>query len=178
MTKTKTFWEHLLSAILETCDIWDTDYNSYNWDPESMTIFVTLQLRVTLDSIRNSCDVFLQSCSICLPPWCAWELSQHVSKLCRPELHTCHPAQHCTFMSSDERLLINIQFLHSIYQAFIDKTWQVTPQVDEMDITRPPLPPFSTDIRAQAVSMPRWTPFWEKKVNSTMEERIFTKLTS
>ena len=57
-TKTKTFWEHLLRAILETCDIWDTDYNSDNWEPEFMTIFVTWQLIVTLDSIRNSCDIF------------------------------------------------------------------------------------------------------------------------
>ena len=44
-------------TILETCDIWDTDYNSDNWEPEFMTIFVTWQLIVTLDSIRNSCDV-------------------------------------------------------------------------------------------------------------------------
>ena len=43
--------------ILETCDLWDIDYNSDNWEPEFMTIFVTWQLRVTLDSIRNSCDV-------------------------------------------------------------------------------------------------------------------------
>ena len=28
-------------TILETCDIWDTDYNSDNWEPEFMTIFVT-----------------------------------------------------------------------------------------------------------------------------------------
>ena len=42
-------------TILETCDIWDTDYNSDNWEPEFMTIFVTWQLIVTLDSIRNSC---------------------------------------------------------------------------------------------------------------------------
>ena len=42
-----------------TCDIWDTDYNWDNWEPEFMTIFVTWQLRVTLDSIRNSCDVFI-----------------------------------------------------------------------------------------------------------------------
>ena len=41
-------------TILETCDIWDTDYNSDNWEPEFMTIFVTWQLIVTLDSIRNS----------------------------------------------------------------------------------------------------------------------------
>ena len=45
-------------TILETCDIWDTDYNPDNWEPEFMTIFVIWQLRVTLDSIRNSCDVF------------------------------------------------------------------------------------------------------------------------
>ena len=42
---------------LLTCDIWDTYYNYDNWEPEFMTIFVTWQLRVTLDSIRNSCDV-------------------------------------------------------------------------------------------------------------------------
>ena len=40
-----------------TCDIWDTDYNWDIWEPEFMIIFVTWQLRVTLDSIRNSCDV-------------------------------------------------------------------------------------------------------------------------
>ena len=49
--------KHLLRAILETCDIGDTDYNSDNWEPEFMTIFVTWQLIVTLDSICNSCDV-------------------------------------------------------------------------------------------------------------------------
>ena len=46
-------------TILETCDIWDTDYNFDNWEPEFMTIFVTWQLIVTLDSIRNSCDVLV-----------------------------------------------------------------------------------------------------------------------
>ena len=45
-------------TILETCDIWDTDYDSDNWEPEFMTIFVIWQLIVTLDTIRNSCDVF------------------------------------------------------------------------------------------------------------------------
>ena len=43
----------LKGAIIGTCDIWDTD----NWEPELMTIFVTWQLIVTLDSICNSCDV-------------------------------------------------------------------------------------------------------------------------
>ena len=42
---------------LRCCDIWDTDYNTDNWEPEFMTIFVIWQLIVTLDSIRNSCDV-------------------------------------------------------------------------------------------------------------------------
>ena len=40
-----------------TCDICDTDYNTDNWEPGLMTIFITWQLIVTLDSIRNSCDV-------------------------------------------------------------------------------------------------------------------------
>ena len=42
-------------------NFWDTDYNSDNWEPEFMTIFVIWQLIVTLDSIRNSCDVFLRN---------------------------------------------------------------------------------------------------------------------
>ena len=42
---------------LVTFDIWDTDYDFDNWEPEFMRIFVTRQLRVTLDSIRKSCDV-------------------------------------------------------------------------------------------------------------------------
>ena len=53
------FREHLQRAILETCEIWDTGYNFDNWEPEFMTICVTWQLGVTLDSIRNSCDVLL-----------------------------------------------------------------------------------------------------------------------
>ena len=36
--------------------LWDTDYNIDNWEPIFMKIFVTLKLRVTLESIRNSCD--------------------------------------------------------------------------------------------------------------------------
>ena len=56
----------------ETCDIWDTDNNSDNWEPETMTIFVIWQLIVTLDSIRNSCDVLVREglknkkCSLCV----------------------------------------------------------------------------------------------------------------
>ena len=42
-------------TIEKTCDIWDTDYNSDNWEPEFMTTFVIWQLIVTLDNIRNSC---------------------------------------------------------------------------------------------------------------------------
>ena len=53
LTIEKTIWQ--LPICIYT--IWDTDYNSDNWEPEFMTIFVTWQLIVTLDSIRNSCDV-------------------------------------------------------------------------------------------------------------------------
>ena len=49
--------EQPIGAIIGTCDIWDTDYNTDNWEPGFMTIFVTWQLIVTLDSIRNTCDV-------------------------------------------------------------------------------------------------------------------------
>ena len=57
MTKTNTFIEHPQRATLVTCDIWDTDYISGNWGLDFLKIFVTWQSRVTLDSIRNSCDV-------------------------------------------------------------------------------------------------------------------------
>ena len=56
-TKTNTFREHIQRGILETCELWNTDYNTDNWEPGLMTIFVTWQLIATLDSIRNSCDV-------------------------------------------------------------------------------------------------------------------------
>ena len=46
-------------AILATCDTWETDYISDNWELDFLTICVTWQLRETLDSIRNSCDVFV-----------------------------------------------------------------------------------------------------------------------
>ena len=49
--------ENTLKEPSYTCDIWDTDYNTDNWEPGFMTIFVTWQLIVTLDSIRNSCNV-------------------------------------------------------------------------------------------------------------------------
>ena len=49
----------MTKTIPVTCDIWDTDYISDNWEPEFTTIFGTWQLIVTLDSIRNSCDVLL-----------------------------------------------------------------------------------------------------------------------
>ena len=49
-------------------------YISVSWEPDFRTIIVTWQLRVTLDSIRNSCDVcfqlrkpFLQSSLHCNP---------------------------------------------------------------------------------------------------------------
>ena len=59
-------------TILETCDIWDTDYNSDNWEPEFMTIIVTCQLWVIVDSIRNSCDVFYFSYRRVVGQTCSW----------------------------------------------------------------------------------------------------------
>ena len=37
-------WPDLSKKTLRCCDIWDTDYNTVNWEPEFMTIFVTWQL--------------------------------------------------------------------------------------------------------------------------------------
>ena len=81
----KTSWllvssirEHPKGAIIGTWDIailwllWYCDVVTFatlitisdNWEPGLMTIFVTWQLIVTLDSIRNSCDV-LRICKRC-----------------------------------------------------------------------------------------------------------------
>ena len=43
-----------MTWLVYLCEIVDI---SDSWEPEFMTIIVTWQLRVTLDSIRNSCDV-------------------------------------------------------------------------------------------------------------------------
>ena len=61
-----TYYQKLSAkgAIIGTCDIWDTDNNTDNWEPGLMTMFVTWQLIVTLDSIRNSCDVFHHKVSL------------------------------------------------------------------------------------------------------------------
>ena len=40
-----TYASPLQNTLKETCDFWDTDYNSDNWEPEFMIIFVTWQLR-------------------------------------------------------------------------------------------------------------------------------------
>ena len=51
----------VIIVIIGICDIWDTYYNIDNWEPGFMTIIVTWQLIATLDSIRNSCDVFVNN---------------------------------------------------------------------------------------------------------------------
>ena len=45
-------------------------HDSDDWESEFMTIFVTWQLRMTLDRIRNSCDVFFPH----IPLWFLWYL--------------------------------------------------------------------------------------------------------
>ena len=50
--------------IPETYGLWEIDYNPDNWELEFMTIFMTWQLRVTMDSIRNACDVCLKRVQI------------------------------------------------------------------------------------------------------------------
>ena len=67
----ETIFDNFKNTLLETCDIWDTNYSSDNWEPEFMTIFGTWQLIVTLDSICNSCitDIFRDSGFWTLPFW-------------------------------------------------------------------------------------------------------------
>ena len=40
-------------TILDTCGIWDTVYNSDNWEPQVITISLAWQLRVAVDDICN-----------------------------------------------------------------------------------------------------------------------------
>ena len=71
------YWQ--LLTIVDNCwqqqqhrtfDFWGTDCNSDNWEPEFMTFFVTNQLKVTLDSICNSCHVCLLHMSVhCVVKW-------------------------------------------------------------------------------------------------------------
>ena len=81
-TMTKTNTKTMAKTNQGTCDIWDTDNNSENWEPESMTIFVTWQLRVTLDSIRNSCDVYMHMMWWNLS--LMWLLAAHILKHSKP----------------------------------------------------------------------------------------------
>ena len=75
----RQFFDNFEKTVLESCDIWDTDYSSDNWEPEFMTIFVTWQLIVTLDSICNYCDV--NRCS---------ELRVSEPTVCRPHKNAFH----------------------------------------------------------------------------------------
>ena len=83
-----------------SCDIWGTNYNYDNWEPEFMTIFVTWHLRVTLDSIRNSCDVLNE----CVTSKLTFSLFLFQWKLCSTsaisELKRCHNLQTKTARSS------------------------------------------------------------------------------
>ena len=80
------FWQFLMIAatktitrtILESYDIWATDYKFNNWEPEFMTPFVTWQLRVTLDSICHSCNILFLHHSL----WCSSKLYAGHSKVC------------------------------------------------------------------------------------------------
>ena len=84
--KLDNFWKYL--TIFASLDNFDHNYNDnpsdllhlrhwlhfYNWEPEFMTIFVAWQLRVTLDSISNSCDRFCEQ--FFLPLFCLWQDNQ------------------------------------------------------------------------------------------------------
>ena len=78
------FWQFLTlltmltMIILETCGLWVIDYNSDNWEPEFMTIFVTWQLRVAWQHLQFLhfshffshflCFCILSGKRCCVPP--------------------------------------------------------------------------------------------------------------
>ena len=57
-----TIEEHPQRTILETCELWDTDFISDNW---TFTVTQNIQsdpwIKSDRDSIRNSCDVCIKS---------------------------------------------------------------------------------------------------------------------
>ena len=67
---------------LVTCDIWDTDYNTDNWEPRFITIFVTWQVIVTLDSICNSCDALVIWVIVRLDLFVGWKLHKIYLHIC------------------------------------------------------------------------------------------------
>ena len=81
---------------LLTCDIWDTDYNYDNWEPEFMTIFVTWQLRVKRDSIRNSCDICVTEARVCFR-------NPTNSQIKSPESGSCFKSIACQQPSENKR---------------------------------------------------------------------------
>ena len=60
---TMTLREHHLRAIQDTCDLrldtWDTDYISDNREQQYGQLHCDLWIESDGDSIRNSCDVFI-----------------------------------------------------------------------------------------------------------------------
>ena len=68
----ETIFDNFEKTVLETCDIWDTDYSSDNWETEFMTIFGTWQLIVTLDSFA----ILAMFCK-----WCVLQITNQYQHL-------------------------------------------------------------------------------------------------
>ena len=66
-------------SVATICGEMSNLYNSDNWEPELMTVFVTWKLRVTLDRICNSCNVLFLHHSL----WCSSKLYAGHSKFCK-----------------------------------------------------------------------------------------------
>ena len=56
-------------TILETCDIWDTDYNSDNWEPEFVTIIVYLAINCDTGQHSQFLRCFWQLCLVVARKW-------------------------------------------------------------------------------------------------------------
>ena len=103
----------MTKTIPETCDTWDTNYNSDNWEPEFMTTFVAWQLRVTLDSIRNSCDVYLPGVVL----WFMelfWKLLIIVGLVNQKGFGVCIPCQDIRFQWSQKVVVRVVSIDHCL----------------------------------------------------------------
>ena len=67
-------------------DLWHLRYWLQYWEPRFMTIFVTWELIVTLDSIRNSCDVFSKRSGMLASLIC-------IRQLDNGQWHSCSPCK-------------------------------------------------------------------------------------
>ena len=115
MTIFDTFWQ-FLKTILETCDIWDIDYNSDNWDPEFMAIFVYLTINCDTGQHSQFLRCFIMS-------WFCWHLPR-ISPTLTSVLPSFLPPEHIIMWTLvfDSKVSLKLASA-SAYRIFQTSTW-------------------------------------------------------